>query len=202
MARHQSDLKYRETRLRETVHRMVAAISNVADRVDREDDSLFDAIKAAVNEFWPTRGKCSRRPSAAAVSDVPPGRGETTMDAKTFDKLMTANKAREMWVAMNVNDRAGIRFGMFPFAKDDRGRKGRLQRPRARRGAHGLREARRRDARLRVAPSQKSEARDCRPWPLSRSGSPGPARSGRGAHRRRDKRLYAQVTRPQRQPAR
>lgn len=39
------------------------------------------------------------------------------MDAKTFDKLSTAQKASELWTALDANEKAGIRFGLFPFVK-------------------------------------------------------------------------------------
>ncbi len=31
-------------------------------------------------------------------------------------RLTVTEKARQMWAAMDANDRAGVRFGMFPFA--------------------------------------------------------------------------------------
>lgn len=39
------------------------------------------------------------------------------MDAKTFSKLDTANKAAAMWAAMDENEKTGCRFGMFPAGK-------------------------------------------------------------------------------------
>jgi hypothetical protein len=36
---------------------------------------------------------------------------------KTLNRAATAQHAAEMWAAMDKNERAGVRFGMFPAVK-------------------------------------------------------------------------------------
>lgn len=35
-------------------------------------------------------------------------------EARQFEKLLYAEKARQMWAAFDKNEKTGVRFGMFP----------------------------------------------------------------------------------------